>query len=93
MAVQWLGINYIHAAESLGVDRSAISRTLHLFHTAGSVCKKKYSKEKAFRKLSTPAQLLILGLVVKKPGIYLHEIQEDLHNMLLLDVDLSTIGI
>ena len=81
-----LGYTYTRALKVLELTDQRF-----LFHTTGSVCKKKYPKEKAFRKLSTPAQLLILSLVVNKPGIYLHEIQEDLHNMLLFDVDLSTI--
>ncbi len=42
-----------------------------LFNATGSVSKKIYSCEKAFRKLTDPAQLLILNLVVSKPGILL----------------------
>ena len=86
-----LGYTHARVAENLGVDRSTVTRTLQLFHTTGSVSKKLYPKEKAFRKLTTPAQLLILNLVVEKPGIYLQEIQEELQNVLLLAVDVSTI--
>lgn len=86
-----LGYTHARVAENLGVDRSTVSRTLQLFHTTGSICKKLYPKEKAFRKLTTPAQLLILNLVVMKPGIYLQEIQDELQNVLLLTVDISTI--
>ena len=49
------------------------------------------SKGEGFQKAKTPAQLLILNLVVKKPGIYVQEIQEELHNTLFLEVDISTI--
>jgi len=93
MVWQCEALGYTHAsvAENLGVDRSTIYWTLQLFHTTGSICKKLYPKEKAFRKLTTPAQLLILNLVVMKPGIYLQEIQDELQNVLLLTVDISTI--
>jgi len=57
-------------AKNLGVDKSTLYRTLQLFESSGSVEKGKYPKENAFRKLTTPAQLLILNLVVEKPGIY-----------------------
>ena len=36
--------------------------------------------------------LLIVNLVVSKPGIYLHEIQAKLKDALQIDVNLSTIG-
>ena len=78
-------------ANNLGVDRSTVSRTVCLFHATGSVCKKSKSADKAFRKLTTPAQLLVLHLVIEKPGIYLREIQEALQRDLLLEVDASTI--
>ena len=88
---QALGYTYQKVAENLGVDKSTVYRTLQLFESSGSVEKRKYPKENAFRKLTTPAQLLILNLVVQKPGIYLHEMQRSLHDMLMIDVDLSTI--
>ena len=88
---QALGYTYQKVAENLGVDKSTVYRTLQLFESSGSVEKRKYPKENAFRKLTTPAQLLILNLVIQKPGIYLHEMQRSLHDMLMIDVDLSTI--
>ena len=41
--------------------------------------------------LTTPAQILILTLIVKRPGIYLREIQEELFSILQLEIDTSTI--
>ena len=76
---------------NFGVDRSTVTRTLQLFHATGSVSKKEYPKEHAFRKLTTPAQMLILNLIVMKPGIYLFELQTELLHMLLVHVDVSTI--
>ena len=72
------------------MDRSTVSRILQLFHNTGTITKKAYPKDKAYRKLTTPAELLILNLVVQKPGIYLREIQEELLKMLLLHVDTAT---
>lgn len=86
-----LGYSHARVADNLSVDRSTVSRTLQLFHSTGSICKKQYPKEKAFRKLTTPAQLMILHLVVQRPGIYLQEIQAELLHLLLLQVDISTI--
>ena len=77
-----LGYSQIKVAENLGVDRSTVSRTMQLFSTTGSVSKKPYPKEQAYRKLTTPAGLLILNLVVLKPGVYLQEIQEELMKLL-----------
>ena len=73
------------------MDRSTISCTIQLFRTSDSVSKKQHPKEKAFRKLTTLAQLLILYLVVQNPGIYLHEIQEEMLNTLMIEVDVGTI--
>lgn len=86
-----LGYTYGQIAQNLCVDKSTVSRTLELFYTTGSVSKRPYPKDKAFRKVTMPAQLLILQLVLDKPGIYLHEIQKELETILLLEVSLSTI--
>lgn len=86
-----LGYSRSRIAENLGVDQSTVSRTLTLFSTTGQVSKKPYPKDKAFRKLTTPAQLHILNTVIAKPGIYLHEIQQELLDVLQFSVDISTI--
>ena len=76
---------------NLGVDRSTVIRNVALFRATGTVSKKKYPKERAARELTTPAQLFVLNLVVQRPGIYLHEIQEELEASLMVTVSLSTI--
>ena len=81
----------MQVAKNVGVDRSTVSRTIQLFCVTGSVSKRTYPKEQAFRKLTTPVQLLILHLVMQKPGIYLREIQNELSTTLLLQVDVGTI--
>ena len=86
-----LGCTYQVIAQNLGVDKATVIRTLELFHATGSVTKRCYPKERAFRKLTTPCKLLISHLVVQRPGIYLHEIQRELEDLLLLNVSISTI--
>lgn len=86
-----LGYTYGEISINLGVDASTVQRTVTLFKTTGSVHKRPYPKDKADRKLTQIAQLFVLNLVVKKPGIYLHEIQKELQVSLLLEVSLSTL--
>ena len=78
-------------AQNLGIDKATVSRTCTLFHETGNITKKAYPKDKAFRMLTSPAQILILTLILNKPGIYLHEIQMELVDLLELEVNISTI--
>ena len=78
-----LGYTYEQISKNLGVDTSTVQRTVALFNATGSVQKRAYPKERAFRKLTPIAQLFILNLVLEKPGIYLHEIQRELEASLL----------
>ena len=86
-----LGLTYDTIANNLGVDKSTILRTVHLFNNTGSLLKKPYPKERASRKLTSLAQQFVLNLILQKPGIYLHEIQEELQHSLLLEVSMSTL--
>ena len=83
-----LGFTYSQIATNLGVDKSTAHRTVQLFLNTGSVCKRPYSNEKAFRKLIQPAQLFILRLVVDNPAMYLDEVQRQLKTMLIMEVSL-----
>ena len=86
-----LGYTYGEISVNLGVDASTVQRTVTLFINTGSVHKRPHPKDKAARKLTPIAQLFVLNLVVKKPGIYLHDIQKELQVSLLLEVNLSTL--
>ena len=86
-----LGLTYSQIADNLRVDKSTVQRTVTLFKSTGSLKKRPYPKEKVRRKLPSLAELFILNLVVQKPGIYLHEIQCELEQFLLIDVSVSTI--
>ena len=86
-----LGFTCQKVAENLSIDKSTVSRITQLFATTGDVSKKPYPNERAYRKLTLPAQFLIFQLVIDKPGIRLKEIQDELLNTLLIDVSQSTI--
>ena len=77
-------------AKNLCVDKSTIYRTLKHFHETGEVRKRPYP-ERSFIKLTNPAKLLILQLVIDNPGIYLREIKTELMDLLAISVDVSTI--
>ena len=86
-----LGMTNDQVAQNLGIDKSTVSRIRQRFLTTGSLKKTTYPKDKAYRKLTPTAQMLILHIVVEKPGILLHEIQNQLLEVLLLEVNISTI--
>ena len=86
-----LGNSTTAIANNLAIHRSTVIRTLELFQNTGSVTKKPYPANAAFRKLTTVCGLYILRLVTERPGIYLHEIKRKLQEMLMVDVSLSTI--
>ena len=79
-----LGFSYHDIAANLLVDRSTVYRIVNLFNATGTVSKKMYPREKASRKLTNPAELLILSLVISKPGILLKEIQSELILQLMI---------
>ena len=86
-----LGYSCTDIAQKLCVDKSTVSRTVNLFRTTGSVTKRSYPEGKAFCKLTPPAQLLILHLVLQRPGIFLREIQDELLSALEIEVSESAI--
>ena len=77
-------------AQNLNIDKS-VYRILQLYFNTGTVSKRQYPKDKSTRKLTDPAQLLVLHLAIERPGIKLQEIQEELLNLLLVDIHVSNI--
>ena len=86
-----LGCTYDGIARNLCVDKSTVKRIVDRFRLSGNVSKKPYPAQRCARKLILPAQLLILQLVMDHPAHYLDEIQKELKDILLIDVDISTI--
>ena len=64
---------------------------MKLFCKTGSVDKKAYSKQHVHLKVTIPLELMILHLVLERPGIYLREIQMELFELSRSDVSCSSI--
>ena len=86
-----LGCSYEQLSRNLGVEESTVRRTMNIFNTTGTVAKNIYPKDKSFRKLTLPAQLLILNLI-ERPYVYLSEIQKEFEKTLWIEVNVSTIS-
>ena len=78
-------------AKNLCVDPSTVQRICHRFELSGDVAKQTYHAENSVRKLTEPAQLFILHLVLDRPGIYLREIRDELMSQLGVDITVSAI--
>ena len=73
---KFLGRTYRQIAECINVDPSTVSRVLQLFDSTGTVKKLDYPENFGTKKLANIEKLLILQLVIEKPGIYLDEIAD-----------------
>jgi predicted transcriptional regulator len=64
--MEWQHLAYSHeqVARNLGVDKSTVSCNLQLLNNTGTITKKAFPRDKAHKKLTIPAQLLFLNLVV-----------------------------
>ena len=83
-----LGYTYSKIAKNLCIDAN---RILRLLLRSGSVSKRKYPSDRSFRKLTKPAELFILNILLMRPGIMLLEIHRELQNTLLIHISISTI--
>ena len=86
-----LGLKCKDVAVNLGVDSATVSRTVARFRETGGVKKKDHPSTRAYRKLTTVLEFTIIHLVLKRPGIYLHEIAAELLDTTGADVSLSAI--
>ena len=88
---QVLGLTYHNIGANLHVDPSTVYRTVQHFLNTGTVDKKKYNSDNLPRKLNDVIQLLILQLVLDRPGIILREIQDEVMEVAGVDLAESTI--
>ena len=86
-----LGLTYHSIGVNLQVDPSTVYRTVQHFLNTGTVDKKKYNPDNLPRKLNDEIQLLILQLVLDRPGIMLREIQDEVLEVAGVDLAESTI--
>ena len=86
-----LGKKCKDVASNLGVDSATVSRIVTRFRETGLVVKKSHPSRRAFRKLTTGVEMMILHILLCHPGIYLHEVAKELNDTLGAEVALSTI--
>ena len=86
-----LGFKYHQIASNLNVHPSTVCRVAKLFDRSGSVDHKPYLRDKQFQSLTPVVELVLLHIVLQKPGIYLHEIKKELAEATGVDVSASAI--
>ena len=86
-----LGLDNKLFSSNLCVDPSMVNRVVKRFNECGNISKKEYPKDCRKKKLTTSAELIILNMVLQKPGAYLREIQEELGHVYGVDVHESTL--
>ena len=86
-----MGYKYEEIGRNLGVDPSTVQRTVCLFEETGSVQKRRYPSGRVSRKVTPTVELILLTLVVERPGILLRELQAKLHQIYEIDISLATI--
>ena len=93
MVYQYEGLKLTYDAitTNLCVDTSTVWRTVQLFRSSGCVSKKQYDTSNLPRKLTDTIQLVLLQLVLERPGIVLHEIQAEIEYITGTTLGLSTI--
>ena len=93
MVYQVVGLkkSYRQVALALNVDVSTVQRTLRLFAQTGCIQKRKYPPNVENTKLTEFAKVLLISLVIERPGIYLHEVKQLLLEYTGIDVQESTI--
>ena len=82
---------YREIAANLNVDHSTVCRTVALFDETGNVNPREYPSNVGTARLTEMDKLIILELVIEKPGIYLREIQQELESWTGTIVDVSTV--
>ena len=88
-----LGKKCKDVASNLGVDPATVSRTVTRFRETGLVLKKSHPSRRPvpFRKLTIGVEMFILHTVLRRPGVYLHEIARELSESLGAEVSLASI--
>ncbi len=88
-----VGLTVEQVAKNLGVDKSTVSRMCSKFVTILVPSARNHTLRiyRAYRKVTSTVQLLLLHLLLEKPGVLLRELQKELASTLLVEIDVSTI--
>ena len=87
-----LNLSYSAVSSNLGIDQATVYRTVSMFRNTGTVEKRiSLVSRESNRKLSQALELVIIHLVLQRPGIYLHEIANELLVTYGLEISLATI--
>ena len=86
-----LGKKCKDVASILGVDVVTVSRIVTRFQETGPVLKKSHPSRRGFRKLTTGVEMMILHIVLCRPGINLHKVARELEETFGAQVALSSI--
>ena len=78
-------------AQNLAISVSTVRRMVLKFELTGTVSKKAYPADKAFRKITEPVKFFILHLVLRRPGIYLREVVSELRANFHLEITESAV--
>ena len=81
-----MGYTLKDIANNLNIDISTVWRLIKLFETTGNVSKRPYPKGRRFKKLTDTVKLLVLHLILEKPGMYLREVQKEVYTVTGVDV-------
>ena len=81
-----LGYTYKQIGANLGEDSSTVRRTVSLFELTGQLEKHQNPKNRIEKKLTHTVELILLMLVIPKPGILFHEIQTELSELMFVSL-------
>ena len=86
-----MGYTLKDIANNLNIDISTVWRLIKLFETTGNVSKRPYPKGRRFKKLTDTVKLLVLQLILEKPGMYLREVQKEVYTVTGVDVSATSL--
>ena len=86
-----MNLYYKQIATNLNIAASTAHRTCSLFVQTGNVDPAPHSRREEQHKLDERSKLYIVGIVLCNSAMYLEEIRQEIHDMLNVDVSVSTI--
>lgn len=78
-------------ADLFSVSKCTVRRYIHLFYQTGDVQLSDGGKHGPQKLLGDHEQLILLRMILTRPGIYLHELQTSLHEKFGVAISLPTI--